>query len=311
MIDKTKCMSRKNKHRGINLQCSNKKKYGDYCGIHYKCNNIFRIDIPLPPTVKTNKMDLFKFDITKIIKTQSYIRKFIILRKIYRLYGPAYKNILECSNDKDPISLETIYQEIRLPNNLLKKIKNLEFPKYKFFSMIIDNKIYGFNINTIHQLIKQNINKPITYKSFTENEKKNILERIKYMENKNIINKEIIQNKTIKDYYIDICNQFELFDIYIDVSDLLEIEDKLLLVYQECNLIWNHSENYAKKKEIEKITKKRYFSKKNNNDNVAILKEILSFITIEQKTHCNYTCMVLLTGLSYISNKIKQIYEMH
>jgi len=47
----TKCMARKNMGLDINTQCSYKKKFGCYCGIHKKYR--FRIDEPLPVDYKT------------------------------------------------------------------------------------------------------------------------------------------------------------------------------------------------------------------------------------------------------------------
>ena len=44
IINPLLCMSRKNNNTGLNLQCTKKKKFGDYCGIHSKSFKILRID---------------------------------------------------------------------------------------------------------------------------------------------------------------------------------------------------------------------------------------------------------------------------
>ena len=44
LINTSKCMARKNLKDGINCQCKNNKKLGDYCGIHYKSKKRIRID---------------------------------------------------------------------------------------------------------------------------------------------------------------------------------------------------------------------------------------------------------------------------
>lgn len=46
-INAYNCMSRKNKTSGAHIQCSYKKKIGDYCGIHGKQNFVYRIDQPI------------------------------------------------------------------------------------------------------------------------------------------------------------------------------------------------------------------------------------------------------------------------
>ena len=62
------CMSRKNLKEGLLIQCSYKRKYGDFCGYHRhnKNNKRFRIDEPLPPDfkykrIKTNSPILITF----------------------------------------------------------------------------------------------------------------------------------------------------------------------------------------------------------------------------------------------------------
>ena len=55
VIDPLKCMSRKNQHSGINLQCKYKKKNGDYCNVHYKMSKIYRIDQQTQPIESCSK----------------------------------------------------------------------------------------------------------------------------------------------------------------------------------------------------------------------------------------------------------------
>lgn len=51
MYNNIQCMARKNMKDGVNLQCSYKRKFGDYCGFH-KTKRL-RIDEPLPLNYKT------------------------------------------------------------------------------------------------------------------------------------------------------------------------------------------------------------------------------------------------------------------
>lgn len=48
VINPNNCMSRKNRKDAFHLQCTNKKKFGDYCGIHHKSSTLIRIDQAIP-----------------------------------------------------------------------------------------------------------------------------------------------------------------------------------------------------------------------------------------------------------------------
>lgn len=67
MYQPTLCMARKNLGNGINTQCSYRRKFDDYCGIHRKYR--FRIDEPLPNNYKNNYKTLKTLsDKPKILK---------------------------------------------------------------------------------------------------------------------------------------------------------------------------------------------------------------------------------------------------
>lgn len=63
-------MARKNRGTGINIQCSYKKKFGNYCGFHKDVR--LRIDQPLPPDYKTYKKHITKQQDEEVIKKPAF-----------------------------------------------------------------------------------------------------------------------------------------------------------------------------------------------------------------------------------------------
>ena len=74
------------------------------------------------------------------IKIQKIIRKMFV-KKYIQLHGPALFNRSACINENDFISMESI-----------KDIEFVQFISYKD----VDNFIYGFDINSLHNLFKSN-----------------------------------------------------------------------------------------------------------------------------------------------------------
>lgn len=63
MYNDNLCMARKNTGDGVNMQCSYKRKHGQYCGFHK--DKRLRIDEPLPSNYKTYLKNLPKIPIKK------------------------------------------------------------------------------------------------------------------------------------------------------------------------------------------------------------------------------------------------------
>ena len=157
------CMSRKNKKEGVHQQCPNKKKKGDYCGIH--CGkNVLRIDEPLPEKFMQRKKyqknrlkllckscNVLEKHNNSAILIQKTIRGFIIRSIIKRIYGPAFTNPLLCKNDVDLASLETIWELKET-----QKVINIDFPKKNFFSFIYNGDILGYNIHSLQKMMELN-----------------------------------------------------------------------------------------------------------------------------------------------------------
>jgi hypothetical protein len=102
----------------------------------------------------------FTFHATRI---QGQIRRYFI-QKIFRLYGPAFKNRSLCVNKTDCCSMEDIE----------------EIPSFNFFSFKDDDGfIYGFDMISISELIKntsgQELKNPYNFNKFNSNALTNYL----------------------------------------------------------------------------------------------------------------------------------------
>lgn len=155
------CMARK----ANKSQCSHRKKFGDYCGVHYNKPDIQRIDLPIPEKKKGRKNQVNKDTIINTIKDNDKsfkysvelgarnIDKIILIQRVYRgwivrhfnkLRGPALFNRSLCNNADD------IY--------LFEPIKNIHIND--FFSLNDkDGFIYGFHIESIYNYIESNRDK--------------------------------------------------------------------------------------------------------------------------------------------------------
>lgn len=148
-----------------------------------------------------------------IVKFQSFVRKWFV-QKYYKLHGPAAKKRELCINDSDFITMEPI-QEIHF---------------HQFFSYIddIDNKIYGFDLVSLYNMLKKN-EFSIRYKN-PYNRRPFPLEIIKQM-------KSMI--KLSKIIHITIEFAFEN-DTPLSNEKLLEL--KILEVFQKINSCGHYTE---------------------------------------------------------------------
>ena len=99
--------------------------------------------------------------ITKAIKIQAVFRRWLVIQ-MNMLRGPAFNNIDLCVNDSDFSTLEPL----------------MEIPKSNFFSITDKNNfIYGFNISSLIELLKQNYNtsNPYNREKFDNKTKNNII----------------------------------------------------------------------------------------------------------------------------------------
>jgi len=156
-----------------------------------------------------NRIYLFLYLSCFVIKIQKIVRGFL-RRKYNSLHGPGYKNRDVCTNNCDFITMENL-SDISLD----------QFISYKD----TDNFIYGFDINSIYNLIN------------------------KHKENKNPYNRNIIPDKVIK----DIKTLIKLSKIYnttinllieddtINISSEKAIELRTLTLFQNIDALGNYS----------------------------------------------------------------------
>jgi hypothetical protein len=216
------CMARK----GDNTQCTNRRKTGDYCGLHINKLNIVRIDEPLPDKKKRNyqkkskiilsqhispiQLELFIRNVKYVIKIQSIFRGWLV-RKANKLRGPGYTNRLLCNNTEDIYLFENL-NKIH-PDDLI-TIKD------------IDGFIYGFHIESIYKYIQLNKDK----------------EHISNPYNKNIFDNNVIQ--TVEKLY-SLC---QIIGIRNTINNILPSDPKFLLrnkvisVFQKMDELNNYTD---------------------------------------------------------------------
>ena len=321
------CMSRKNKKEGVHQQCPNKKKKGDYCGIH--CGkNVLRIDEPLPEKFMQRKKyqknrlkllckscNVLEKHNNSAILIQKTIRGFIIRSIIKRIYGPAFTNPLLCKNDVDLASLETIW-EIKETQ----KVINIDFPKKNFFSFIYNGDILGYNIHSLQKMMELNkLCHPLSGEEYSPELLVTISERIIFMNKRGLWENEK-ETMTLKQeengYMTAICKSLENQDIYIGLEDLQEIRNKnnFTKVLNECSMVWLDPSISSQRVAIENRVGIRFFRLQKSGpivkSSLEILKEITNFLSLENvnKSDNKLISYVFLTAVSYVSPKINDTY---
>ena len=137
IINYNLCMSRKNMKDNIYVQCNNKKKNGDYCGIHCKCKSIIRIDEHLD-IAKIKKQNIKLNEKPNILKKYNYY-SLKDLQEIARKYNIKY----------DTFKKKEIYKKIneflnvknKYENDIAKIIKVQSL--YRGFILRLINKLRG------------------------------------------------------------------------------------------------------------------------------------------------------------------------
>lgn len=250
-VNPNKCMSRKNKKKGLMVQCPHEKKVADYCEKHSISKNILRIDNPLPKKYINKLMDIYtdkskskkikvkdkkkicildgklvittdesKFDkiSSKTFETNyKSMEEFIgkNMNEILKMIsGPAYEDPLLSHNNIDPISQEEIWEEVDG-----KRKASDEIDRMLLFSYKENNFIRCFNINSLKQLFQQNIYKhPVTGHNFPKESIDYAKIKIDILEDQGIIELEWeeteLTNKKIKQYTFEVFYKFHKFNIY-------------------------------------------------------------------------------------------------
>ena len=157
-----------------------------------------------------------------------------IVRKIFKLKGPAFLNRNLCINDRDFLTFDSI-----------KNIKNEQFFSYKD----IDNFVYGFDICSIYNMLNEYDKNPYNRNNFPKKLKNNVIKIIKLS---NLINmkvnislgnneEEMSHEKKIKLKAIDIFQNIDNSGFITNVDWFLSLNRIRLKRYlRELVDIWNY-----------------------------------------------------------------------
>lgn len=262
-IDSTLCMCRKNLKDGIHLQCSNKKKKGDYCGIHSKCKQIFRIDQELEKKniiKNNNKYFLNKINISKYTKKKELIEyafeqniKIPDLNQLKK--NDIYKIICEFNNITNfykPHINKIILIQSLFRSNLVRKIiklrgegflnkkeinneedfytmeKKSDIDNLYFFSYKdIDKFVYFFDIRSFQKLIENTKINPYTRNNISQKtiDDFNDLNRLlKKFFNYEDFNKPVLNKKQdFRQKVLEIFSIFDELDFYTDFNWFMKL----------------------------------------------------------------------------------------
>lgn len=198
IINTNLCLARKNQKNDINIQCPNKRKYGDFCGKHknYKYKKINETIESNTKIASTSKSIITVFDYVKVKTMDFSMTKIKNSCKNYRLLSnkkiktfdiKKQRKILEHFFEVKINALNNINKVIFLQNKIRKWIidKNLKLrgpavknrqlcnnstdfytfdnledieERYFFSYKDIDSFIYGFNIESFIELLSQSRN---------------------------------------------------------------------------------------------------------------------------------------------------------
>jgi hypothetical protein len=263
---------------------------------------------------KTTNIISYKYtknDLKLIINMQKKFRN----NYLTKISGPGYTNPLVCNNDKDIISLESIWIE---KNN--KKILNMEFDKFLLFTYKNKNIIYGLNIRSFEELLKNKIYKdPFTNLKLNNsiieniNKKINFINKIKEKPKKEKYNYSQIINSKI----INIIKIMEANDIYLNIEWLKKIKKNMCfkLYYELQHIINYYKNNYNNMYNM--IITNNYFTYTNNylkNLNYLQFKNLIfeiiySILNNSHNTNVSkMACYLILTTFCYVSPEIKNAY---
>ena len=299
--DDNRCICLKNRKKNCSIQC-NYKKYNnsDYCKRHSK------------GTYKT----IHDYNLCII---QSYIRKYLTMKLIKRIYGPAYLNPCLSHDNIDPVSLEKIWE---YKNNT--KINICEIPRYLIFSYEDNNKIRLYNVISLLKIKSFDNKNPITRENIDININQNINDRISFMKNNNLWNEDLMrldnlcESSKIKQIVTEITHIFCNNNIYINNDDILDIKvPKLQQLYNECNSILRHPDNtsfYSKFKDHTNFFQIPMIDIRNVRDRNKLQKIVFTEILNLLKLDCiqdniKYLTYIILGAFMYVSPKIYSLYS--
>ena len=333
IINTQNCMSRKNMNKDINKQCDNKRKYGEYCGLHKNGKCKLRIDEDLDNynnnlknitlnelkkklssvnlSITGNKRALdnrYKIyintltpNLDKIIKIQKTYKKYLLV-KLKKLRGPGLFCRKICNNETDFYSMDS---------------KNEILSDYFFSYKDSDNFIYCFDIRSFKKLIDNNSSNPYNRNKITNNIKNNFNKLLILMDILNIklsdIEKPVFNPEQAFDQKIlKIFQEIDTLGFHTDINWFKNLSIfQLKHFYKSAEDIWNYRANLDFSTKLKIIPDSSCFKycipaiyaihnyKKLRN---IVLNEIEKFVTLGiTKDDRTLGTMYMLTALTEVS----------
>ena len=275
-------------------------------------------------TINGNKTEII-FKLYNILKLTLHVKKIqklwkhYLLKNINNLQGPAKFNRKICNNIEDFYTMEKIHE-----------INPLYFYSFKDS----DNFVYGFNLQSIKQMIdKKQLFNPYNKNKFTKQILSDIYKRIQYNKflnynidkciekNKNDIivnNENLIRNKTLSLFlYID------EFGYYTDINWFLNLTRRLVIRFiRELYDIWNYRANLTNINKFDfcpwcngnpfSFINLSFLNNRNISDDtiklmaLTVIEKFLNPSTDINVGNKSIICMYILSSLTLVSNDAAQ-----
>lgn len=234
-----------------NSRCTfKKKKNSQYCGIHQ--NTIIKS--------KINRLNKFT-----IVRIQSIIRGSLVRNNIFNRGIAVYCRHI-CNNTTDCYTFDNI-----------NKIENSMFVSYKDHNL----KYWGFHIDTIEALFKNNMINPYNLDKLPDNLSNNLYKIKKNEHNEhnehidNEINIELLCTQIFQK--MDNLNNYTKCEWFLDLS-----LNKLKKLYRELEDLWNYRLNLTHEQKYKYVSNGTLFDKSLDEINNIKNKDVLSKIILKE-----------------------------
>ena len=282
VIDKSKCMARKNLKEGLYCQCKNKKKIGDFCGIHNKSNKRLRIDEEIISVNKRiiNKINENNFidncDSYSIKSLKDYLNLFNIninhrkkkelfdlVSNIVKINNKYSKEIEKIINIQKYFRNTIVYKYlkakgikyIKLSNNeedfyTFEKIKSIHI-KNLFSYKDQENFVYSFDCRSFQKLLETTkINPytriPINNQTIIKFNRMKDIEKLLGYDVQEFKAPILNHEQEFKQKVLSIFHKMDELDYHTDVNWFLNLNIKqLYYFYKSAEDIWNYRANLS------------------------------------------------------------------
>jgi hypothetical protein len=229
--------------------------------------------------------------INNIVKIQRFVR----YKLYYKHYNDIFNNIKHLNNYIDPITLNYIYKK--------SKIKKIQ----KLYPIFRNNKMYIYELVSLKELIKSNLEEVYTNTDFTKNEISKINFLTRNIKNKN---KKLTKDEELFFLKTDIFQIFNQLDTYFTFSLYESIDkSKLKSIFIELKLLWN---KYLEDYNVNEYDLIKYKLKWNHTSNYEyhLLNNIYKMINNDiDKTFKKHICYIIIGSFCYVEPNIKKLFN--